>query len=322
MKKKDGEKPWGRFQSTYMREIGASLKRDDYTCATRHGVRDAEAKAKTDVTTRFKFPTGVSAYEIEYCDGKPPALEDYGDNKQPSNEHTVECAPLAGYNTSYNDQSFVLQNQNDSPEKRYRKHNEQLEHKAEEDCSKKESRHIFGPWNHTGTATEDIFIQKDRVKRAQKGMYYLPGYMGHEPMHNPPSSTAFDRRSPEKEKMLLYDLDQYSRELWPHYKGHKPQALVNVKNTPAPTKQTTYGYTNYMMQRQQDWANAHRLTKPRIPNPQKRGGTKTFFTQGTSGTTSANGVLMAEKYYSFVRPLEGTLVSFAADKALASRYLE
>ncbi|MCO5599171.1 hypothetical protein L7F22_053271 [Adiantum nelumboides] len=245
MKKKDGEKPLGRFQSTYMREIGASLKRDDYTCATRHGVRDAEAKAKTDVTTRFKFPTGVSAYE-----------------------------------------------------------------------------HIFGPWNHTGTATEDIFIQKDRVNRAQKGMYYLPGYMGHEPMHNPPSSTAFDRRSPEKEKMLLYDLDQYSRELWPHYKGHKPQALVNVKNTPVPTKQTTYGYTNYMMQRQQDWANAHRLTKPRIPNPQKRGGTKTFFTQGTSGTTSANGVLMAEKYYSFVRPLEGTLVSFAADKALASRYLE
>ncbi|KAI5079371.1 hypothetical protein GOP47_0004850 [Adiantum capillus-veneris] len=322
MEKKVDEKPWGRFQSTYMREMSAPLKKEDYTCATRHGVRDGQAKAKSDVTTRFKFPTGVSAYEIEYGHGKPPALEDYGDSKQPSNDHSVACASLAGYNTTYHDQSFVLQHQNEPEEKRYRKDDEKLNHKAHEDVSKEQSRHIFGPWNHTGTNAEDIFIQRDRVKRAQKGTYYLPGYMGHEPMHNPPSTTAFDRRSPEKEKMLLYDLDQYSRELWPHYKGHKPQALVNVKNTPSPTKQTTYGYTNSMMQRQQDWESAHRLTKPRIPNPQKRGGTKTFFTQGTSGTTSANGVLMAEKYYSFVRPLEGTLVSFAADKALASRYLE
>ncbi|KAH7301005.1 hypothetical protein KP509_23G007500 [Ceratopteris richardii] len=183
-------------------------------------------------------------------------------------------------------------------------------------------RYIFGPFNYTGTSKEGMLIQRDKVARVQNGMYHIPGYLGHQPLHNPPSATAFNKRTSEKDRMLLYDLDQYSRELWPHYKGHKPQALINVKETPSPTKQTTYGHTNYMMQRQQEWANARRLTKQRIPNQQKKGGIKTFFTQGASGTTSENGVLMAEKYYSFVRPMEGTLISFAADKALASRYFE
>ncbi|KAH7301007.1 hypothetical protein KP509_23G007500 [Ceratopteris richardii] len=173
-------------------------------------------------------------------------------------------------------------------------------------------------WTSCGSQLQHICF----CGRVQNGMYHIPGYLGHQPLHNPPSATAFNKRTSEKDRMLLYDLDQYSRELWPHYKGHKPQALINVKETPSPTKQTTYGHTNYMMQRQQEWANARRLTKQRIPNQQKKGGIKTFFTQGASGTTSENGVLMAEKYYSFVRPMEGTLISFAADKALASRYFE
>ena len=62
--------------------------------------------------------------------------------------------------------------------------------------------------------------------RIEKELYHLPGYMGHQPQHNPPSTTTYRRRNSEKEKMLLYDLDQYSRELWPHYKGHKAQVFT------------------------------------------------------------------------------------------------
>ena len=48
---------------------------------------------------------------MDYCNLKAPKLEDYGENKQPCNDRKVECATLAGYNTTYNDGSFVLRHQ-------------------------------------------------------------------------------------------------------------------------------------------------------------------------------------------------------------------
>lgn len=54
---------------------------------------------------------GFSFWRMDYCHLKPPNLEDYGENKQPCNNRTVECAPLAGYNTSYSDGNFILRHQ-------------------------------------------------------------------------------------------------------------------------------------------------------------------------------------------------------------------
>ena len=48
---------------------------------------------------------------MDYCNLKAPKLEDYGENKQPCNDRKVECATLAGYNTTYSDGSFVLRHQ-------------------------------------------------------------------------------------------------------------------------------------------------------------------------------------------------------------------
>ena len=43
-------------------QLGAEPNYEDYAFATRHGGRDIQAKGKSNIGTRFKFPTQVSSY--------------------------------------------------------------------------------------------------------------------------------------------------------------------------------------------------------------------------------------------------------------------
>ena len=43
-------------------QLGSEPKYEDYAFATRHGGRDIQAQGKSDIGTRFKFPTQVSSY--------------------------------------------------------------------------------------------------------------------------------------------------------------------------------------------------------------------------------------------------------------------
>lgn len=131
----------------------------------------------------------------------------------------------------------------------------------------------------------------------------VPGYSGFMP-----ASKKNDRavehgmgaipRSSAKTDMLLYSLDQYSRERVPKYLGSRPQANRNIRLDEKPTLATTQGITN------------HHATK-RVPPPVDRSafidsnkGTGSFFTDG--GTfKSDNGKHESDLYYMSLRPLEG-----------------
>ncbi|XP_024541101.1 uncharacterized protein LOC112349979 [Selaginella moellendorffii] len=176
---------------------------------------------------------------------------------------------------------------------------------------------IQGRWIRTGHIAEEIRKQKDRVPRRKVGKYPIPGYMGHIPDHNPQSATANDEKPCCKQKMLLFDLDQYSRGAWPHYKGFKTQVENNVKDpNQAPPGATTYEYYNDRLNRAQKI-----LNQPPPKRAAHKSGVKSFFSEGSSEAVSANGLGMAESFFKYARPYEGSLWALQAEKALASRYL-
>lgn len=155
-----------------------------------------------------------------------------------------------------------------------------------------------------------------------KGTSKIPGYSGFIPstennMKAVDQATGLECRPSAKNEMLLFSLDQYSRESIPQYKGFRPQDGRNIKPSRGPTTETTQGQANHEGTQlgagylnQQDNREVFR-------NSDK--GIMSFFSQGST-YVSENGRAYAERYYHTLRPKEGLPRIYYPSKTTLSGY--
>jgi len=178
------------------------------------------------------------------------------------------------------------------------------------------------PMSRTAASHKDMTLTattNELNKGTTRTTRQVPGYSGFLPASTN-CETAVDHgmgsvpRSSAKTDMLLYSLDQYSRERVPKYQGSRPQANRNIKLDEQPSLATTQGITNYQ-------------TTKRAPPPVDRTafidsnrGTGSFFTDG-GAFKSDNGKHEADQYYMALRPLEGyPQMHFASQRTRTGGY--
>ncbi|QDZ22679.1 hypothetical protein HOP50_08g52270 [Chloropicon primus] len=156
-----------------------------------------------------------------------------------------------------------------------------------------------------------------------KGTSKIPGYSGFIPATDNNTKAVSQARSTEtrpnaKNEMLLFSLDQYSRDSIPHYRGFRPQDGGNIKPHKPPSKETTQGRTNF--EAAQAVANGCNFNDgPRDHFRSSDKGIMSFFSQGST-YVSENGTAYAERYYHTLRPKEGLPRVYYPSKTTLSGY--
>ncbi|WZN61722.1 flagellar associated protein [Chloropicon roscoffensis] len=156
-----------------------------------------------------------------------------------------------------------------------------------------------------------------------KGTSKIPGYSGFIPStdnNTKAMSQAMgsETRPNAKNEMLLFSLDQYSRDSIPHYRGFRPQDGGNIKPHKPPSKETTQGRTNF--EAAQAVANGCNFNDgPRDNFRSSDKGIMSFFSQGST-YVSENGTAYAERYYHTLRPKEGLPRVYYPSKTTLSGY--
>ncbi|CAM6037005.1 unnamed protein product [Sphagnum compactum] len=104
--------------------------------------------------------------------------------------------------------------------------------------------------------------------------------------------------------------------------------MKNLDQTYNSKYRTTSGYTNMICQKERA---KMKVRKPIVKQPilgeiiTVSKGLKGFFQEGGSDPrigTSEQGKAQAEKYFSVVRPMEGTLISINAGRSIKSRVMQ
>lgn len=177
-----------------------------------------------------------------------------------------------------------------------------------EDPAKRAATH--GPEMKLKASTRGLNVGTTR------GTMHIPGYTGHLPADA--KSRGTDVRPDNKAEMLMYSLDQYSRDWVPGYKGHRAQAPKNQVLDLECNLSTTQGVTDRNVVKMKDkkiivdnQSTVHRLDPKR--------GTMSFF-EGGGLYVSDNGKSSAERYYCTVRPGEGAPRPYIPSKTTASGY--
>eukprot|EP00955_Chlamydomonas_euryale_P046784 353504-Chlamydomonas_euryale.AAC.11 len=146
-----------------------------------------------------------------------------------------------------------------------------------------------------------------------------PGYTGHLPQSKyhelaRAQADAPDERSNQKDDMLLFALDQFSRTRVPHTTTHKPRAPCNVTYTQpsqGPTNKTVYGAQNLL---------ATRAGVPPVDNTHfinSKTGILSYFDNGVGQYVSENGLANAGAYFKDCRPGDGRFQTGMVNKTTA-----
>ena len=156
-----------------------------------------------------------------------------------------------------------------------------------------------------------------------KGTSKIPGYSGFIPSTGNNTKAVkqamgSETRPNAKNEMLLFSLDQYSRDSIPHYRGFRPQDGGNIKPHQPPSKETTQGLANF--EAAQAVANGCNFNDgPRDNFRSSDKGIMSFFSQGST-CVSENGTAYAERYYHTLRPKEGLPRIYYPSKTTLSGY--
>ena len=174
--------------------------------------------------------------------------------------------------------------------------------------------------------------QKDMAKASSfrefqlgttKGTSKIPGYSGFIPATDNNRKAVHQAMGSEtrpnaKNEMLLFSLDQFSRDSIPHYRGFRPQDGGNIKPHQPPSKETTQGLANF--EASQAVANGCNFNDgPRDNFRSSDKGIMSFFSQGST-YVSENGTAYAERYYHTLRPKEGLPRIYYPSKTTLSGY--
>ncbi len=135
-----------------------------------------------------------------------------------------------------------------------------------------------------------------------KGTSKIPGYSGFIPSTDNnrkavSQAMGSETRPNAKNEMLLFSLDQFSRDSIPHYRGFRPQDGGNIKPHQPPSKETAQGMANFeAAQAVKNGCNFNDGPRDNFRSSDK--GIMSFFSQGST-YVSENGTAYAERCVSF-----------------------